>query len=248
MSQQQSISSKRQPKRLPFHPRRSSRKPRLELAADATTLSDVLELTTSPISVPAVQVGLTPPPTASPGSACEDQQAEQQAEQQKQQQKRQAKRQKRQAEQQKLQAEPQAKRQEQQPAQQQQPTARPTALPMVQLPSQTTALHMAQLIARLKAAKRNTPVPPVRPLTPTTIVISDDEEPVRARYDPVVRREVPMTPGRGLTLAERPPPPPGLKPFEELVGVAWPHEVKQAARSLNPRKRRWYGVEASDIS
>ncbi|KAL7724978.1 hypothetical protein ACLKA6_013617 [Drosophila palustris] len=75
---------------------------------------------------------------------------------------------------------------------------------MVQLPSQPTALHMAQLLARLKAAKRKAPVPPVRPLTPTTIVISDDEEPVRARYDPVVLREVPMTPGRGLALAERP--------------------------------------------
>ncbi|KAM8702134.1 hypothetical protein ACLKA7_005578 [Drosophila subpalustris] len=109
---------------------------------------------------------------------------------------------------------------------------------MVQLPSQPTALHMAQLIARLKATKRNAPVPPVRPLTPTTIVISGDEEPVRARYDPVVRREVPMTPGRGLALTELPPPPPGPKPFEELVGVAWPHEGKQAARSLNPRKRR----------
>ncbi|KAL7725255.1 hypothetical protein ACLKA6_015892 [Drosophila palustris] len=118
MSQQQIESNKRQPRRLPFHPRRSSRKARLELAADATTLSDVLELTTSPI------------------------------------------------------------------------------------------LDRA------------------------------GEEPVRARYDPVVRREVPMTPGRGLALAERPPPPPGPKPFEELVGIAWPHEVKQAARSLNPRRRR----------
>ncbi|KAL7723306.1 hypothetical protein ACLKA6_010176 [Drosophila palustris] len=47
-----------------------------------------------------------------------------------------------------------------------------------------------------------------------------------------------MTPGRGLALAERPPPPPGPKPFEELVGIAWPHEVKQASRSLNPRRRR----------
>ncbi|KAL7723307.1 hypothetical protein ACLKA6_010177 [Drosophila palustris] len=131
MSQQQIKSNKRQPRRLPFHPRRSSRKPRLELAADATALSDVLELTTSPILDRAVQAGLTPPPTASPGSTGvafrwpkQPEQPEQKEEQQAdQQQKQRAKQQqKRQAEQQKRQAEPQAKRQEQQPAQQQKPT------------------------------------------------------------------------------------------------------------------------------
>ncbi|KAL7724977.1 hypothetical protein ACLKA6_013616 [Drosophila palustris] len=49
-------------------PVRNGQSPRLELAADATALSDVLELTTSPILDRAVQAGLTPPPTASPGS------------------------------------------------------------------------------------------------------------------------------------------------------------------------------------
>ncbi|KAM8719037.1 hypothetical protein ACLKA7_011700 [Drosophila subpalustris] len=55
--------------RLPFHPRRSSRKlPRLHLAADGhylTSLSDVLALTVSPISDPPVEAGLTPPLTVS---------------------------------------------------------------------------------------------------------------------------------------------------------------------------------------
>ncbi|KAM8702511.1 hypothetical protein ACLKA7_005627 [Drosophila subpalustris] len=61
-------SSKQAPTRLPFHPRRSTRKPPpLELAAERfSTLpvdTDVLELATSPILE---FDGLTPPPTTSP--------------------------------------------------------------------------------------------------------------------------------------------------------------------------------------
>ncbi|KAM8702871.1 hypothetical protein ACLKA7_005206 [Drosophila subpalustris] len=64
-------SSKQAPTRLPFHPRRSTRKPPpLELAAERfSTLpmdTDVLELATSPILE---FDGLTPPPTSSPRPA-----------------------------------------------------------------------------------------------------------------------------------------------------------------------------------
>ncbi|KAM8701350.1 hypothetical protein ACLKA7_004884 [Drosophila subpalustris] len=97
---------------------------------------------------------------------------------------------------------------------------------MVQLP----AVHAAQPRAQPAAPL------PIRPLTPTIIVVMDsDEEPARPRYDPVVRREVPMTPGRGLSLEARPP---GPKQFDELIGIAWPSEVSRAAWMLNPRKRR----------
>ncbi|KAL7726375.1 hypothetical protein ACLKA6_004517 [Drosophila palustris] len=64
-------SGKQAPTRLPFHPRRSTRKPPpLELEADRfSTLpmdTDVLELATSPILD---YDGLTPPPTSSPKPA-----------------------------------------------------------------------------------------------------------------------------------------------------------------------------------
>ncbi|KAM8702104.1 hypothetical protein ACLKA7_004965 [Drosophila subpalustris] len=58
---------KRQPVRLPFHPPKRARRapPPLELT---TSLPDVLELAASPLDTGAVEAGLTPPPTASPGT------------------------------------------------------------------------------------------------------------------------------------------------------------------------------------
>ncbi|KAL7724316.1 hypothetical protein ACLKA6_017497 [Drosophila palustris] len=39
-----------------------------------------------------------------------------------------------------------------------------------------------------------------------------------------------------------PPPPPPSKRFVETVGIAWPHEVSQEARRMNPAKRRTHLV------
>ncbi|KAL7725773.1 hypothetical protein ACLKA6_017603 [Drosophila palustris] len=265
-------------RRLPFHPhRRSSRKlPRFELDA---AMTDVLELSTSPILDPAVEAGLTPPPTVSPGSAGtvfrwpERQQQQAEQEQQPEEQEQQPKEQQQQPEQepeqqQQPEQEPEQEQQKQRPKQQKQPPAQqqptlslptqPTTLPtaqparpLVQLPAQQQpaaarplaqpaalptaqpALPMVQLPAVPAAQPRAQPAAPlpIRPLTPTIIVVMDsDEEPARPRYDPVVRREVPMTPGRGLSLEARPP---GPKQFDELIGIAWPSEDIQ--RSLLPQ-------------
>ncbi|KAM8702724.1 hypothetical protein ACLKA7_000854 [Drosophila subpalustris] len=248
--QQRKGSSKRPSTRLPFQPSGTPRKqPKLQLEEqeDSTTsMTDVLELTASPITDPAIEAVLTPPPTVSPEVAgakfCWP--------------------------------EPQPKSPQQQPttpplpAQStppplpQQPTPQLPAQPTSQAPTQLLTLQTAQPIVRLRAlpAARPSVQPavrplaqpatrprasrsrkPIRPLTPTIITILDsDEEPVRSRYDPVVQREVPMTPGRGLSLEERPRPTPlpGPKLFDELIGVAWPVEVSRAARALNPRRRR----------
>ncbi|KAL7726218.1 hypothetical protein ACLKA6_001623 [Drosophila palustris] len=259
--QQRKGSSKRPSTRLPFHPRRTPRKqPRLQLEEqDSTTsMTDVLELTASPITDPAIEAVLTPPPTVSPEVAgakfCWP--------------------------------EPQPKSPQQQPTTPPlpaqptpplpaQPTppplpAQPTpplpAQPTSQAPTQLLTLPTAQTIVRLRAlpaarplvqpaarplaqpatrpraSRPRKPIRPIRPLTPTIITTLDsDEEPARSRYDPVVQREVPMTPGRGLSLEERPPPPPpppDPKLFDELIGVAWPDEVSRVARALNPRRRR----------
>ncbi|KAM8714600.1 hypothetical protein ACLKA7_000042 [Drosophila subpalustris] len=215
--QRKGSSSKRPSTRLPFHPRRTPRKqPRLQLEEqDTTSMTDVLELTASPITDPAIEAVMTPPPTVSPEVAgakfCWP--------------------------------EPQPKSPQQQPTTPPlpaQPTPPLPAQPTSQAPTQLLTLPTAQPMVRLSRK----PIRPIRPLTPTIITILDsDEEPARSRYDPVVQREVPMTPGRGLSLEERPrppppPPPPGPKLFDELIGVAWPNEVSQAARALNPRRQR----------
>ncbi|KAL7726077.1 hypothetical protein ACLKA6_010124 [Drosophila palustris] len=126
-SSRREIRARRPARRLPFHPhRRSSRKlPRLEL--DAAMTDDVLELSTSPILDPAVEAGLTPPPTGSPGSAGtvfrwpEEQQQEQQPEVQQHQQQ-----------------EQQPEVQQQQPKQQKQRPKRQK--PTLSLPTQPTTL------------------------------------------------------------------------------------------------------------
>ncbi|KAM8707554.1 hypothetical protein ACLKA7_014649, partial [Drosophila subpalustris] len=224
MSQQQKGDlNKRPARRLPFHPhRRSSRKlPRLELDA---AMTDVLELSTSPILDPAVEAGLTPPPTVSPGSAGtvfrwpeqqqqqpEVQQQQQQPEVQQQQQQQpevqqqlEVQQQQQQPEQQRPKQQKQRRKQQKQPPAQQQPTlslpTQPTTLPTAQparplLPAVPAAQPRAQPAAPL----------PIRPLTPTIIVVTG---------------------------------PPGPKQFDELIGIAWPSEVSRAARMLNPRKRR----------
>ncbi|KAL7726627.1 hypothetical protein ACLKA6_010492 [Drosophila palustris] len=127
MSQQQKEDlNKRPARRLPFHPhRRSSRKlPRLELDA---AMTDVLELSTSPILDPAVEAGLTPPPTVSPGSAgtvfrWPEQQQQQPEQEQQPEQQQQPEVQQQQPEQQRPKQQKQRPKQQKQPPAQQQPT------------------------------------------------------------------------------------------------------------------------------
>ncbi|KAM8701593.1 hypothetical protein ACLKA7_017659 [Drosophila subpalustris] len=263
--QRKGSGSKRPSTRLPFHPRRTPRKqPRLQLEERDTTsmMTDVLELTASPIADPAIEAVMTPPPTVSPEVAgakfCWPEPLPAQptpplpAQPSS-----------------PLPAQPSAPLPTQTtpplPAQPTPPlpaqpipplpsqlltlpTAQPIvwlrALPAAQASAQPAVRPLAQPATRPRASKARKPIRPIRPLTPTIITILDsNEEPARSRYDPVVQREVPMTPGRGLSLEERPrppppPPPPGPKLFDELIGVAWPNEVSQAARALNPRRRR----------
>ncbi|KAL7725157.1 hypothetical protein ACLKA6_018682 [Drosophila palustris] len=186
--------AKRAPARLPFHPRRSNRKPPpLELAGEpfvTLPFTDVLELATSPILEHAVDAGLTPPPTSSPESAglvfhwpvAEKEEEEEQ---------------------------PQVQSRAQQPAQPatqlleqplaQSPTPQPPVQPRVQPPVKPAAQPPTQSTAQ--PPKKRPAKLPVRPLTPTIIEVldSDEEEPKqRVRFDPVIRRQVPMTPGPPL--------------------------------------------------
>ncbi|KAL7724351.1 hypothetical protein ACLKA6_002996 [Drosophila palustris] len=189
--QRKGSSSKRPSTRLPFHPRRTPRKqPRLQLEEqDTTSMTDVLELTASPITDPAIEAVMTPPPTVSPEVAgakfCWP--------------------------------EPQPKSPQQQPTTPPlpaQPTPPLPAQPTSQAPTQLLTLPTAQPIVRLRAlpavrplahpatrpraSRSRKPIRPIRPLTPTIITILDsDEEPARSRYDPVVQREVPIKTGPG---------------------------------------------------
>ncbi|KAL7724323.1 hypothetical protein ACLKA6_017504 [Drosophila palustris] len=136
---------KRQAVRLPFHPQKRARRapPPLELT---TSLPDVLELAASPLDNGAVEAGLTPPPTASPGT---------------------------------------------------------TGVTFT-WPEEAKPAELAK--------------PPVRALTPTIITIDDDtEEEAEQPDEPLVR-------------------------LVETVGIAWPHEVSQEARRMNPAKRRTHLV------
>ncbi|KAL7726246.1 hypothetical protein ACLKA6_001650 [Drosophila palustris] len=201
--QQRKGSSKRPSTRLPFHPRRTPRKqPRLQLEEqDSTTsMTDVLELTASPITDPAMKAVLTPTPTVSPEAAGAKFRW----------------------------LEPQPKSPQQQPTTPRlpaqptpplpaQPTppplpAQPTpplpAQPTSQAPTQLLTLPTAQPIVRLRAlpaarpsvqpgarplaqpatrpraSRSRKPIRPIRPLTPTIITILDsDEEPARSRYE-----------------------------------------------------------------
>ncbi|KAL7723276.1 hypothetical protein ACLKA6_003245 [Drosophila palustris] len=201
--QQKGDSSKRPARRLPFHPhRRSSRKlPRLEL--DAAMTDDVLELSTSPILDPAVEAGLTPPPTGSPGSAgtvfrWPEVQQQQPEEQQQQPQKQRPKQQKQRPKRQKPTlslptqpttlptAQPAARPLVQLPAQQQPaaarplarpaalPTAQPAALPMVQLPAQ-------QQPAAARPLARPAALPTAQPAALPMVQLPAQQQPAAAR-------------------------------------------------------------------
>ncbi|KAM8718879.1 hypothetical protein ACLKA7_001571 [Drosophila subpalustris] len=205
------------PTRLPFHPRRSTRKPPpLELETERfPTLpadTDVLELATSPILDFG---GLTPPPTSSPKPAGavfrwpvgEEEEAPPPPPPEKPLAKPLARPPVQPPEQQPIQPPVQA---QVQPPPVQPPPVQPPPVqppPVQPPPVQPSATGKG---AQPRASKR-AEKPPVRPLTPTIyeVLDSDEEEPEprRVRFDTAIQRQVPMTPGRQIDAAEYAPPP-----------------------------------------
>ncbi|KAL7724454.1 hypothetical protein ACLKA6_000190 [Drosophila palustris] len=222
-------SGKQAPTRLPFHPRRSTRKPPpLELEAERSSTLPV-DTATSPILD---FDGLTPPPTSSPkpaGAVFRWPVGEEEAPPPP------------------PPAKPLAK-----------PLVQPPVQPQVQPPVQPPPVQPSATTKRAQPrATKRTEKPPVRPLTPTIyeVLDSDEEEPEqrRVRFDKGIQRQVPMTPGWQIGAAEYapppppppspaspPPPPPPAPPswWQEMVEIAWPAEVAQEARRLVKGGRR----------
>ncbi|KAL7724313.1 hypothetical protein ACLKA6_017494 [Drosophila palustris] len=199
---------KRQAVRLPFHPQKRARRapPPLELT---TSLPDVLELAASPLDNGAVEAGLTPPPTASPGTTGVTFTWPEEAK----------------------------------PAELAKPPVRaltPTIITIdddteeeAEQPEEPLVVRFDPVIRQIvPMTPRHTP-PPARATR-----AAPPPPPARAaRATPPPPQPAPPTP-----VQTPPPPPPPSKRFVETVGIAWPHEVSQEARRMNPAKRRTHLV------
>ncbi|KAM8702095.1 hypothetical protein ACLKA7_004956 [Drosophila subpalustris] len=199
---------KRQAVRLPFHPQKRTRRapPPLELT---TSLPDVLELAASPLDNGAVEAGLTPPPTASPGTTGVAFTWPEEAK----------------------------------PAELAKPPVRaltPTIITIdddteeeTEQPEEPLVVRFDPIIRQIvPMTPRHTP-PPARAAR-----AAPPPPPARAaRATPPPPPPAPPTP-----VQAPPPPPPPSKRFVEMVGIAWPHEVSQEARRMNPAKRRTHLV------
>ncbi|KAM8702549.1 hypothetical protein ACLKA7_005665 [Drosophila subpalustris] len=202
---------KRQAVRLPFHPQKRTRRapPPLELT---TSLPDVLELAASPLDNGAVEAGLTPPPTASPGTTGVAFTWPEEAK----------------------------------------PAVRaltPTIITIdddteeeTEQPEEPLVVLFDPIIRQIvPMTPRHTP-PPARaaraaPPPPPARAARAAPPPPPAR---AARATPPPPPPAPPTPVQAPPPP--SKRFVEMVGIAWPHEVSQEARRMNPAKRRTHLV------